>query len=129
MAEVVFASIFKRFWFLDYYEGFELPNGDDYARVKRWKAACMAHEATNQVTEEEIVKLYYDYALGAGNGALVEGRRKSSFSFEPDWQKRPMPPRDKYRISASDEQLGLTLAALNIEQSTQPPIYVSPTSS
>lgn len=67
----------------------------------------MAHEATKQVTEEEIVKLYYDYALGAGNGALVSGRKVSSFAFEPDWRSRPWPPRDTYAGTASDAALGL----------------------
>ncbi|MEX0282648.1 MAG: glutathione S-transferase family protein [Arenibacterium sp.] len=107
LAEAVFAPVFKRFWFLDYYEGFELPVGPEYARVKKWHAACMAHEATDQVSEEEVVKLYYDYALGAGNGALVEGRSVSSFAFQPEWQSRPMPPRDKYETSATDADLGL----------------------
>lgn len=110
MAEAVFTPMFKRFWFLDYYEDFALPDGPEYDRVKRWKEACMAHPATDQVTEEEIVKLYYDYALGAGNGALVEGRSLSSFVFEPDWKSRPWPPRDKYAGTASDEALGLVAA-------------------
>ncbi|MEM7445795.1 MAG: glutathione S-transferase family protein, partial [Pseudomonadota bacterium] len=83
LAEAVFTPIFKRFWFLAYYEDFDLPDGEDYARVKKWRQACMAHPATNQVSEEEIVKLYYDYALGAGNGALVGDRTVSSFAFEP----------------------------------------------
>ena len=107
LAEAVFTPMFKRFWFLDYYEGFTLPDTPDYARVRKWREACMAHPATDQVSEEEIVKLYYDYAKGAGNGALVEGRRVSSFAFEPDWRDRPWPPRDKYGESASDEALGL----------------------
>lgn len=107
LAEAVFTPMFKRFWFLDYYEGFELPGGADYERVRIWREACMAHPATSQVSEEEIVKLYYDYALGAGNGALVEGRSVSSFAFTPAWQERPWPPRDKYAGSASDEALGL----------------------
>ncbi|MCA0930302.1 glutathione S-transferase family protein [Ruegeria profundi] len=109
LAEAVFTPVFKRFWFLDYYEGFELPISDEYARVHNWRAACMAHEATDQVSEEEIIKLYYDYALGAGNGALAEGRNVSSFTFEPHWKTRPMPPRDKYSASASDEELGLVI--------------------
>lgn len=107
LAEAVFTPMFKRFWFLSYYEGFALPEGPDYDRVRAWKDACMAHPATGQVSEEEIVKLYYDYAMGAGNGALVEGRSVSSFVFEPDWRDRPWPPRDKYAGSASDEALGL----------------------
>ncbi len=107
LAEAVFTPMFKRFWFLDYYEGFELPDGDDYARVRTWRDACMAHPATGQVSEEEIVKLYYDYALGAGNGALVKGREMSSFAFEPHWRDRPWPPRAKYDGTASDRDLGL----------------------
>lgn len=108
LAETVFTPIFKRFWFLDYYEGFELPGETAYARVRKWREACLAHPATTQVSEEEIVKLYYDYALGAGNGALVPGRQVSSFVFQPDWQGRPWPPRDKYAGTASDAALGLT---------------------
>lgn len=107
LAEAVFTPMFKRFWFLDYFEGFQLPDDDTYDRVRLWREACMAHPATTQVTEEEIVKLYYDYALGAGNGALVEGRKMSSFTFVPAWQDRPMPPRDKYSGTVSDEALGL----------------------
>jgi len=56
---------------------------------------------------EEIVKLYYDYAKGAGNGALLPGRTVSSFTFNPDWPNRPMPPADKYGNAATDTELGL----------------------
>ncbi|MEH6740169.1 MAG: glutathione S-transferase family protein [Sulfitobacter sp.] len=107
LAECVFSPMFKRFWFLDYYEDFRLPDGADYDRVRAWREACMAHSATGQVTKEEIVKLYYDYALGAGNGALVDGRSVSSFTFSPRWQDRPWPPRDKYAGTADDISLGL----------------------
>lgn len=107
LAEAVFTPMFKRFWFLDYYEGFKLPEGKDYDRVRAWHDACMAHPATKQVTDEEIVKLYYDYALGSGNGALPEGRSVSSFAFKPPWQSRPMPPREKYSVTATDKELGL----------------------
>ena len=107
-AEAVFTPFFMRFWFLEYYEGFELPAEARYARVRAWREACLAHPAAQQVTREEIVKLYYDYAKGAGNGALLPGRRRSSFVFAPDWRARPWPPRDKYAVSATDEALGLT---------------------
>ncbi len=106
-AETVFTPFFMRFWFLEYYEDFELPMEEAYARVRRWRDACLAHPAAQQVTREEIVKLYYDYARGAGNGALLPGRSKSSFTFEPDWRSRPWPPRNKYGHSATDEELGL----------------------
>jgi glutathione S-transferase len=106
-AEAVFTPMFMRFWFFAYYEGFDLPDEARFARVRRWRDACLAHPAAQQVSEEEIVKLYYDYAKGAGNGALLPGRTRSSFVFEPHWRERPWPPRDKYGISASDGELGL----------------------
>lgn len=106
-AETVFTPIFMRFWFLDYYEDFGLPRDGGFDRVARWKDACLAHPAAQQVCEEQIVKLYYDYAMGAGNGALLPGRSRSSFVFEPDWTARPWPPRTKYGPSASDTSLGL----------------------
>lgn len=106
-AETVFTPFFMRFWFLEYYEDFQLPVEDRYGRVRQWRDACLSHPAAQQVTKEEIVKLYYDYAKGAGNGALLPGRGRSSFAFEPDWRARPWPPRDKYAQSATDEELGL----------------------
>lgn len=106
-AETVFTPFFQRFWFLEYYEDFELPTTQDYARVGDWIAACVAHPAAQQVTREEVVKLYYDYACGAGNGALLPGRTRSSLAPEPDWRARPWPPRNKYQHAASDAELGL----------------------
>lgn len=106
-AEAVFTPFFMRFWFLEYYEDFELPDEDRYARVRRWVDACLDHPAAQQVSREKIVKLYYDYARGAGNGALPEGRERSSFVFEPHWSERPWPPKDKYAPGASDRELGL----------------------
>lgn len=106
-AETVFTPLFMRFWFLEYYEDFQLPEETQYARVRKWSDACISHPGAQQVSKEKIVKLYYDYAKGAGNGALLPGRRRSSFVFEPDWRIRPWPPRNKYEHSATDEELGL----------------------
>lgn len=106
-AEAVFTPLFMRFWFLEYYEDFELPREQRFARVREWRDACLAHPAAQQVTKEQIVKLYYDYAKGAGNGALLPGRRRSTFAFEPHWRERPWPPEDKYGHAATDEELGL----------------------
>lgn len=105
LAEAVFAPIFMRLWFLDYYEAFELPPG--LARVRLWRDACLAHPAAQQVTREEIVKVYYDYAQGAGNGALLAGRQRSSFVLDPPWSARPWPPAVKYGAQATDRELGL----------------------
>jgi glutathione S-transferase len=105
LAETVFTPMFVRFLFLDYYENFEFPT-NGFARVRRWRDVCLAHPAAQQVSREEVVKSYYDYALGVGNGALPPGRRVSSFTFEPHWSKRPWPPRDKFS-PATDAALGL----------------------
>lgn len=107
LCEAVYAPMFMRFWFLEYYEDFALPDTPALARVRRWQEACRAHPAAQQVTREEILTLYYDYAKGVGNGALVPGRSVSSFTFEPHWSIRPLPPADKYGVSASDRDLGL----------------------
>lgn len=104
LAECVFTPMFARFWFLDYYEGWDIP--ESMARVRRWRDACLGHPAAQQVSREEIVKVYYDYAWGAGNGALLPGRKLSSFVFAPDWRNRPWPPKGK-TAPASDSDLGL----------------------
>jgi len=106
-AETVFTPLFMRFWFLEYYEDFALPDEALYARVREWRDACLSQPAAQQVSKEEIVKLYYDYAQGAGNGALLPGRKRSSFAFEPHWRTRPWPTRIKYETGATDEALGL----------------------
>lgn len=105
--EAVFTPLFMRFWFLEYYENFELPLEPRYQRVRQWVEACVSHPAAQQVSREEIVKLYYDYSQGVGNGGLPTGRTQSSFAFEPAWQVRPWPPCDKYTHHASDQELGL----------------------
>lgn len=106
-AEVVYTPLFVRFCFLDYYEGFELPD-QGFERFRRWREACLAAPQAQQVCFEEVVKLYYDYAQGEGMGGLLPGRKASSLVFEPHWRDRPMPPRHKYGPPyASDEDLGL----------------------
>jgi glutathione S-transferase len=107
-SEAVFTPLFMRFWFLEYYENFSLPDSEKFARVSQWIEACTSHPAAQQVTKEEIIKLYYDYAKGAGNGRLLPGRSYSSFVFKPEWKNRPWPPKDKYGHSATDEELGLS---------------------
>lgn len=104
-AEAAFTPMFKRLWFLEYYENYAVPQ--QYKRVLRWREACVAHPAAQHHSHEELMKLYYDYAQGAGNGRIPEGRKISSFTLDPHWSKRPMPPRDKWGYSATDEELGL----------------------
>jgi glutathione S-transferase len=104
-AEVAFTPMFKRLWFLEYYEGYEIPS--QLKRVQRWREASLAHPAAQHRSFEELMKLYYDYSQGGGNGRIPEGRSISSFTLEPHWSKRPMPPRDKWGHAASDAELGL----------------------
>ena len=82
-AETVYAPFFRRFDFVDYYEDVDLPETEMYTRVREWRDACLSSPAAKQVGSEEVIKLYYDYARGAGNGALLPGRSRSSFAFEP----------------------------------------------
>ena len=104
-AEVAFTPMFKRLWFLEYYEDYRIPG--NLKRVLRWREACLAHPAAQRRSHEELMKLYYDYSQGAGNGKIPECRNISSFTLDPHWSKRPMPPRDKWGHAASDEELGL----------------------
>ncbi|HEY5410573.1 MAG TPA: glutathione S-transferase domain-containing protein, partial [Caulobacteraceae bacterium] len=108
-AEVAFTPMFKRLWFLEYYEAYEIPG--QYQRAQRWREACLAHPAAQNRSHEELIKLYYDYSQGGGNGRLPEGRRVSSFTLDAPWPERPWPPRDKWGHAATDEELGLLTAA------------------
>ena len=74
-AEAVYTPLFMRFWFLG-------TTRTSSCRTRRNSRAS----AAQQVTKEEVIKLYYDYAKGAGNGALLPGRRPSSLALEPDWR-------------------------------------------
>lgn len=106
-AELVFTPFFQRFVFLPYFEGVDIPEGPGFDRVRAWRDASVAHPAAQQTSDEEVIKVYYDYSRGKGNGALPEGRSVSTFAFEPSWTERPMPPRDKYGPGATDAELGL----------------------
>jgi glutathione S-transferase len=106
-AEAVYTPFFQRFVINRYYEGVDIPNTPEFDRVRAWRDACVAHPSAQQTSDEEVIKLYYDYARGYGNGAVPTGRTRSSFVFEPNWRDRPMPPPDKYVHHATDAELGL----------------------
>lgn len=108
-AEAAMTPMFKRLWFIEYYEGYEVPQS--LTRVLRWREASLAHPAARHRTWEEIITLYYDYSQGGGNGRIPEGRAISSFTLDPHWSSRPLPPKDKWGHAATDEELGLTTAA------------------
>ncbi len=104
-AEVMLTPLIKRLETLAYYENYQIP--DTLDRVKIWHGACLSHPAAQSRRVEEILKLYYDYSRGIGGGKLVPGREKSSFSINVPWHSRPMPPRSKWVVGATDQELGL----------------------
>jgi glutathione S-transferase len=108
-AETAFTPLFKRLCMLDYYENYEVPKA--LTRVRIWREACLAHPAAQERKVEEVLKLYYDYSQGFGGGSIPTGRTASSFTLDPHWSTRPMPPRDKWGKPATDAELGLLRAA------------------
>lgn len=104
-AEVVLTPLLKRLETLAYFEDYEIPA--ELERVRSWHSACLAHPAAQLRKVEEVLKLYYDYTRGIGGGQLVPGRSHSSFTMDPHWSTRPMPPKDKWGEGASDQDLGL----------------------
>ena len=73
----MFTPFFMRFWLLEYYEDFDLPR----ERGVRSRA---------QVTKEQILKLYCDFAKGAGNGSLLPGRASSLYLLRSRLDKPPL---------------------------------------
>jgi glutathione S-transferase len=104
-AEVFMTPLLKRLETLAYYEGYRIP--EELERVRSWHMACLSHPAAQSRTVAEVLKLYYDYSRGVGGGKIVPGRSVSSYTTEPHWSSRPMPPRDKWAGGASDHELGL----------------------
>lgn len=108
-AEIAFTPMFKRLWFLEYYEDYQIP--PRLTRLLRWREACLSHPvAQHRHGHRELMTLYYDYSQGGGNGRLPQGRSVSSFTLDPPWHSRPLPPRGKWDTPATDAQLGLVAA-------------------
>ena len=70
-------------------------------------AMLLNRDGDKRETCRQAFDAEYDYSRGVGGGALVDGRRKSSFAMDPHWSARPMPPRDKWGEGATDTELGL----------------------
>ncbi len=93
MADLSAAPFFQRWVLNDWFRRFVLPEAGT-ARVRRWRDACLAHELVVRtgMPAADFIKLYADYALGFGNGAVPPGRERSSFDFGWPLADRPMPP-------------------------------------
>lgn len=95
MADLSAAPFFQRWCLNEWYPGGTAPEGEDYTRVRRWRDACLTHPLVLEtgMADEDFIKLYEDYALGYGNGAVPPGRSRSSFDLSVPLSERPMPPK------------------------------------
>lgn len=95
MAELTYAPFFERYVLNDYYWGFQPSKQPGLARVQRWREAVLAHPAVTRtgIAPDDYIKLYEDYAYGCSNGAVPEGRARSSFDLSVPLAERPMPAR------------------------------------
>ena len=85
-AETVFTPFFMRFWFLEYYEGFALPEEPAYARVRAWRDASPAQR--KRLVEEFRAMLVrtYSNAIDAYQGQemrVLPSRNKRDFEDVP----------------------------------------------
>jgi glutathione S-transferase len=94
MADLSAAPFFQRYCLNTHFRRFELPETAEYQRVRRWRDALLAHPLVVEtgMPDEDFIKLYADYALGYGNGAVPAGRTHSSFDMSLPLASRPMPP-------------------------------------
>jgi glutathione S-transferase len=95
MADLSIAPFFQRWCLNAWYRGVEAPSADSYPRVRRWYDASLAHPLVREtgMPAEHYVKLYEDYALGCGNGAVPKGRERSSFDLTVPLERRAVPAR------------------------------------
>ncbi len=95
MADLSAAPFFQRWCLNDWYRHVPAPQGEGYARVRRWYDACLAHPLVREtgMSDEDYIKLYEDYALGYGNGAVPAGRARSSFDLSVPLAGRALPAR------------------------------------
>lgn len=111
LAEVTYASFFQRFKpIISHYEGWDFPT-EGLERFLKYREGCLSlRELYATYSNDDLVKAYYDYALGTGNARMPEGRTTSTFSLDFPLRKRPMPPADKWKNATplTDAQLGLT---------------------
>ena len=93
MADLSTAPFFQRYCLNAHYRRFGLPDEDGFRRVARWRDALLAHPLVIEtgMPDEDFIKLYEDYALGHGNGAVPAGRAHSSFDLSVPLAARKLP--------------------------------------
>jgi len=93
LPEILIAPFFHRYGVVEYYQGFRLPESEEYDRVRRWKDAILAEDLVQQTAEpmEDLIKMYEDYTLGHFNGSVPPGKQVSSLDLSVPMKKRAMP--------------------------------------
>ena len=94
LAEINYAPFFQRYCLNEHYRAFRLPEDGRYERVRRYRDACLAEPIVQRtgMRDEDFIKLYFDYSLGFGDGAIPPGRERSSFDLDMPLADRPLPP-------------------------------------
>lgn len=95
IAELTFAPFFERYVLNAYYWEFDPAKQPGLPRVTRWREAILGHPSVKKtgLAPEDYIKLYEDYAYGFSNGAIPDGRSRSSFDLSAPLSERPLPPR------------------------------------
>lgn len=93
MADLSLAPFVQRYCLNAWFRDFALPDKPEYRRVRIWRDALLAHPLTNAsgMPDADFIKLYADYALGYGNGAVPPGHARSSFDLAVPLAERAMP--------------------------------------
>ncbi|MDJ0786482.1 MAG: glutathione S-transferase family protein [Myxococcota bacterium] len=95
LPEVVIAPFLLRYEVVRYYQDFALPEDGGFDRVIRWRDAMLALPVVQKTAESipDLIKLYEDYTIGSYNGAVPEGKERSSLDLAIPPASRPMPER------------------------------------
>jgi glutathione S-transferase len=93
MAELTYAPFFARYALNEYFWRYTIPA--NLPQVERWRRAVLTHNAVKatSLSQDHYIKLYADYAIGFGNGAIPPGHARSA--LDPEWplDTRVLPPR------------------------------------
>ncbi|WP_159982400.1 MULTISPECIES: glutathione S-transferase family protein [unclassified Novosphingobium] len=96
LADYSFGPFFQRWRIVEHYRFFEVPDTEEFARVRAWRDAAEALDVVRDTAPplEDLIKVYADYARDADNAKLPPGQKFSAFDIAA-WplDQRPIPPR------------------------------------
>ena len=78
MIDIMLVPYTLRFFILKYYRGFEIPETEDYSKLRKWMEACHRHEwvSATQPDSDALIKEYKRYADNATQSAVAQAIRK-----------------------------------------------------